>query len=618
MAFDYRLLNQKASDEGYDNMNAWADAAAKRQAGAMIATDPQAAIGHLNKNGLLGDATNVQQNVWAGQNREIAAQERAVTAAAAAEKKALEAEKREAEALGTMATNLQGVLTEHGAQAVLPAFDQLAKSWLAKGASPEHIQQMRQGLTENPEQFLTTIAGVAAEANDRFKLVNVGGSAGSFDGRTGTVDMQFTAPQYKTIGQGQSLVEVAGSGGPSDAPGTPATPRPAGATTAVEATTTPKALEELFPGARITGGDRTPERNREVGGVANSWHLQPGKTADMAPIPGETIQSVRKKLEEAGWTVHEAIDETQRTNGTGPHWHIAASPPAGGSAPSSSGGSPVPASVQPASRVIASVAPRAATTAAWRTMTPAEVSAAGLREGGSYQVNGANGQTRVAQAPPTGANGQPARPGAAPKLPVQQEIDLAKIRTAGRELANTAGLYREWMALNRNVETGGMMAMPGAGIARGAIDSRVARMNAIQARLTPQMRQGMPGAASDRDVAMFGRSTVSIGAPRAANDATARAGMAFAQRQGDYTAYMEQYARDNGTILGAQEGWDKYSSDNPLFSEGRNGLIQVQPWTPWRTYFNRQPAASAPRSAPSAPTGSPQRRRYNPNTGALE
>lgn len=618
MAFDYRLLNQNASDQGYDNMNAWADAAAKRQAGAMIATDPQAAIGHLNKNGLLGDATNVQQNVWAGQNREIAAQERAATAATAAEKKALEAEKREAEVLGTMATNLQGVLTEHGAQAVLPAFDQLAKSWLAEGASPEHIAQMRQGLTENPEQFLTTIAGVAAEANDRFKLVNVGGSAGSFDGRTGSVDIQFTAPQYKAISQGQSLVEIDGSGGP----GTPATPRPAGATTAVEATTTPKALEELFPGARITGGDRTPERNREVGGVANSWHLQPGKTADMAPIPGETVQSVRKKLEEAGWTVHEAIDETQRTNGTGPHWHIAASPPAGGSAPSSSGGSPVPASVQPASRVIASVAPRAATTAAWRTMTPAEVSAAGLREGGSYQVNATNGQTRVAQAPPAaarGANG--ARPAGAVRLTPQEAGEIKEIKKQGRELSNTADLYREWMRLNRQVETGGLMAMPGAGIARGAIDPRVARMNAIQARLTPQMRQGMPGAASDRDVAMFGRSTVSIGAPRAANDATARAGQAFAQRQGDYTAYMEQYARDNGTLLGAQEGWDEYTGANPLFNEGTNGLIQVRPWTPWRTYFNREraPAGSnTPRSAPSAPTGSPQRRRYNPNTGALE
>ena len=627
MAFDYRLLNPKASDEGYDNMNAWADAAAKRQAGAMIATDPQAAMDHLNKNGLLGDATSVQQNVWAGQNREIAAQERAVTAAAAAEKKALDAEKREAEALGTMATNLQGVLTEHGAQAVLPAFDQLAKSWLAKGASPEHIAQMRQGLTENPEQFLTTIAGVAAQANDRFKLVNVAGSAGSFDGRTGTVDMQFTAPQYKTIGQGQSLVEVAGSGGPSDAPaapaegGAPAAPAKREGTPQERNARLQSEILSAIPGARMGSGVRTAERQaelvRELPGIAVPNSRHPSGDAQDFQVPGkgkDDLPEVTQMLRQAGVEFEDVLYHNN-------HFHVERGPN-GASAPSSSGGSPVPASVQPASRVIASVAPRAATTAAWRTMTPAEVSAAGLREGGSYQVNATNGQTRVAQAPPAaarGANG--ARPAGAVRLTPQEAGEIKEIKKQGRELSNTADLYREWMRLNRQVETGGMMAMPGAGIARGAIDARVARMNAIQARLTPQMRQGMPGAASDRDVAMFGRSTVSIGAPRAANDATARAGQAFAQRQGDYTAYMEQYARDNGTLLGAQEGWDEYTGANPLFNEGTNGLIQVRPWTPWRTYFNREraPAGSnTPRSAPSAPTGSPQRRRYNPNTGARE
>lgn len=83
-------------------------------------------------------------------------------------------------------------------------------------------------------------------------------------------------------------------------------------------------------GDHITGEDRNETRNAEVNGARNSWHLQRGKAVDVRPIPGMTFNQLVDQYRRAGWTIHEALDETKSTRGTGPHWHIAASPPGGG------------------------------------------------------------------------------------------------------------------------------------------------------------------------------------------------------------------------------------------------------------------------------------------------
>ena len=267
--------------------------------------------------------------------------------------------------------------------------------------------------------------------------------------------------------------------------------------------------------------------------------------------------------------------------------------------------------------------PRPSTTASYTQLSPEEAAAAGFRPGTVVQRNNATGQVSVVQGPGQGNGGGGGGGSNNPRLSPQDNIYISKARTAADELRNTADLYQEFMSLNRQVQTGGWMALPGMAEARGALDPRIARMNAIQARLTPQQRQGMPGAASDRDVAMFTRSTVSADKPLAANEATARAGRAMATRQGDYVAFLENYARDNGSILGAQEQWNRYLNANPLFRE-EGGQIRVNAWKPWRQWFNEnggnRPNAGGGASTPSAParSGSGQRRRYNPATGRIE
>lgn len=53
-------------------------------------------------------------------------------------------------------------------------------------------------------------------------------------------------------------------------------------------------LVGTVPGLRITSGHRTPERNRTVGGVENSFHLQ-GRAIDL----GGSRAAIRQGLAEA-------------------------------------------------------------------------------------------------------------------------------------------------------------------------------------------------------------------------------------------------------------------------------------------------------------------------------
>ena len=152
---DFRLLDPNAAAKASNQVNEWAQKAAEKVAGQQIAAgNRQGAQDHLNRNGFLGPAQNLMQQDFAIENRDIEAGERAIKEEDRQRKMQLEDEKREAEVLGGMATNLMGVLQSQGKEAVLPAFDALSRTWIAKGATPEQITLMRTELERNPEKFL--------------------------------------------------------------------------------------------------------------------------------------------------------------------------------------------------------------------------------------------------------------------------------------------------------------------------------------------------------------------------------------------------------------------------------------------------------------------------------
>ena len=66
---------------------------------------------------------------------------------------------------------------------------------------------------------------------------------------------------------------------------------------------------------RVTSLRRSPEHNRRVGGVVNSFHLS-GRAIDIARRPGVSHAQIAAELRRAGFYLVEALDE-------GDHSHFA-------------------------------------------------------------------------------------------------------------------------------------------------------------------------------------------------------------------------------------------------------------------------------------------------------
>lgn len=81
------------------------------------------------------------------------------------------------------------------------------------------------------------------------------------------------------------------------------------------------ALKAAAPGAAVTSTKRTPDKNKAVGGVANSDHLT-GQAADFTPRQGQSIAQLAQELRAAG--VGEVVPEPKRN-----HVHVEWGPGAG-------------------------------------------------------------------------------------------------------------------------------------------------------------------------------------------------------------------------------------------------------------------------------------------------
>ncbi len=80
------------------------------------------------------------------------------------------------------------------------------------------------------------------------------------------------------------------------------------------------ALQQIAPGTRVTSTYRTPEHNRRVGGVANSFHTRGTPDApramDLVPPDGMSMAALHSRIAASGLRLEERINE-------GDHVHIA-------------------------------------------------------------------------------------------------------------------------------------------------------------------------------------------------------------------------------------------------------------------------------------------------------
>jgi hypothetical protein len=89
-------------------------------------------------------------------------------------------------------------------------------------------------------------------------------------------------------------------------------------------------VSDVLPGALMTGEERTPQRNREVGGAENSFHL-PGDGVEAYDVRvgtgAKTFAEAEAKMRaKYGSRLVEAKDESNRP-GYDPHWHFAVQTP---------------------------------------------------------------------------------------------------------------------------------------------------------------------------------------------------------------------------------------------------------------------------------------------------
>jgi hypothetical protein len=176
---------------------------------------------------------------------------------------------------------------------------------------------------------------------------------------------------------------------------------------------------------------------------------------------------------------------------------------------------------------------------------------------GQTATNPSTGQTIVfrggqwvSTAPQVGAN-------MARRLSSQDQAYLSDQRTAAQQAADAERASQRFLELNQKQGTGQIFAVPGISEITGAFNPAMSEMEALTNRMAPALRQPGSGAMSDKDVAMFKKSIPNPNFPGPTNQRLAQGISQGAQRQRNYVSFLERYAQQNGTIIGAQEAWDR-------------------------------------------------------------
>jgi len=245
--------------------------------------------------------------------------------------------------------------------------------------------------------------------------------------------------------------------------------------------------------------------------------------------------------------------------------------------------------------------------------TQAEIDALKAKTAGMPDATANMGYTQTAPAELTAQYGVPStrvNPYANMPENVRTKVQPANISYANKliEKANAAQdtaegakaeLDRVTALLNSGMATGpfvgrakklGQYVIPGDELA-----TQVGTFEQVANKLIPTMRQGMPGAASDRDVAMFAKATIGIDKTPEVNKKIIDQAQAVNRRISDKADFLAAYVNAYGDAQGAQVAWDKYVNDTPLFDDNGAPL-------PYKTYAEYFGAAQEGQGA-TAPSG---------------
>lgn len=216
----------------------------------------------------------------------------------------------------------------------------------------------------------------------------------------------------------------------------------------------------------------------------------------------------------------------------------------------------------------------------------------------SLEIGGLSGGADTSVGPAPGSAFM-ASASARPKMFAKTEQELMDLDSNAQTAQSLRADASRFKRLNEDVSTGGFGGLPVIRDIRAMADPKVGEMKAIVEKMTPAMREAGSGAMSDRDVEMYRASVVGLDKLGPTNSALATVIDAGARRSGDYTAFKNEWARRNNTLVGSQEAWQAYAEDNPLFEGGDTGT-KVRQVTPWRQYFGLQELKAKPTEKPLA------------------
>ncbi len=137
-------------------------------------------------------------------------------------------------------------------------------------------------------------------------------------------------------------------------------------------------------------------------------------------------------------------------------------------------------------------------------------------------------------------------------------------------------------------KTGGVYSIPMLGSVVGAFDPEIREMDALQSEAARSKRQPGEGAISDFDAKQFLAMTYGKDKPTETNRAIIQAQRLADDSRIQRRQFMEWHYNTYGKASGAEEAWDRYAQDNPIFdpasqSEGAPRLNTGR--QNWRQYF---------------------------------
>jgi len=186
---------------------------------------------------------------------------------------------------------------------------------------------------------------------------------------------------------------------------------------------------------------------------------------------------------------------------------------------------------------------------------------------------------------PTGPRGgAPKRVGG---LNPREQASIQAARDSAALVETDLSDLENFARLQSQQNTGGALAIPGVRQVAGAIDPEVASMNAITARMAPAQRVAGSGTTSDRDLALFLQASPSASQPEKTNSGIIDRGRAEGARRQIYAEFLDDYARQNGTLNGAPEAWRQTYRPPPVSNDSPVPRGNVEPSRAQREAVNR-------------------------------